>query len=615
MPISQPGATPTPSSSSTVIVETAQSPAEFLEALIRRRDALSRFKEVPSSRCGSPDCLDGESDSHTMQIAARTQRLREGVDTLLREAGGDPAAGQWAILIQLLTTTTSKAPRDHLRWVPGATGMRQRPKPGPSGWCMPDTEEEWFAWEEKRKKELEEVRRKEGKVTAQMTLKAQLKAKVQSKVKDWQKDLVPSSDIDELSIHSLLEDEPAPPPPTPAPSTRSLKSSLSASANPLGFKVIKRSATRNLIDAKIGKGRPPVRGFSAADASCSREPPAPSDPPQTRISALSEASFLPPSFPKELVTSTPNSKPPKRKPSPIGHTVHMPPSSPLTPLPSSLLPSMPPPASASVNSSSQPSLPSSPLKNKRPREPAQAGPSKKARIDQDVDMRPPASPPPVAVLAEAPLTPMKRGLPTLSELLSSSKCKPSSSSPKKQHTKIGSPHPLPERMAEPEPDSDVAEDVGEATVLAADDKPPSEMFEADDDDIPGFSRFDPPLTSAQAADAVVRPTARKVKADDESTRSHVAVQTSEPPKPVAPLTFIGLDDFVPPLTSTQKDGAGESQGDLFATDSQGLFGASQAAGVFYNSQFDVEACIDDGSRFMASDVDLYDRTPWPDDDE
>ncbi|KAJ7052587.1 hypothetical protein C8F01DRAFT_1170517 [Mycena amicta] len=118
--------------------------AYYLERLFDTHAALQRMDEVPSSRPTTPDTLKFKK---TLATAAKQA---------YQDAKGNPASGQWGILVNLLQTT---AVRGRYKYIETRDDVAP-PQPGPDGWPeIPATEEEWFAWE-KRYKEQRDLKAK-----------------------------------------------------------------------------------------------------------------------------------------------------------------------------------------------------------------------------------------------------------------------------------------------------------------------------------------------------------------------------------------------------------------------------------------------------------------------
>ncbi|PCH38506.1 hypothetical protein WOLCODRAFT_161628 [Wolfiporia cocos MD-104 SS10] len=313
------------------------------------------------------------------------------------------------------------------------------------------------------------------------------------------------------------------------------------------------------------------------DVAHSNEPEVAAGP--SRIDEMSEGSFLPPSFPTQLGTSTPrvNAHPAgiKHKPSPI-----LPRSLPSSPLssPTQIHPAyfqFETPTGASKKRAR--SLTTDPIGAVGM--PELSPPNKKARADADRESSSsapplPSTPSPLpqdlpsrslgnAKGLRVPTTPTRKDLPTLTELLASSR----RSRPR--------PRPPSRRAASRSSRASTREAAdGEADARAEADAPstPAQSREAS----PARTYFSSPASgSGSDADASPR------------YRAH---------SPMSPLFSQASGVFAPPFVSSQP-GAGGLLG----------LGAAQGGGAYfgmgYSSQFDVEGQVDRVSELLERDVD------------
>ncbi|KAJ7650407.1 hypothetical protein FB45DRAFT_779487 [Roridomyces roridus] len=184
----------------------------YLDSLAKTHLALNQLEEVPDSRPNSPD-------------PEAREELRTRVAKALHDAKGNPSSGKWGVVTRLLQTASSR-----YRYINTRTDVAP-PEPGPDGWPLLETEEEWFAWERKRKEEkaaLEEQRQEEMALEAQR--KEELDVEIQRKqqeerraetakrtaIESWQRSVtsdpeVPPEEIPPPSFPSQLETSTPPP--------------------------------------------------------------------------------------------------------------------------------------------------------------------------------------------------------------------------------------------------------------------------------------------------------------------------------------------------------------------------------------------------------------------
>ncbi|KAF8842640.1 hypothetical protein BDN67DRAFT_965529 [Paxillus ammoniavirescens] len=341
------------------------------------------------------DVLSPPSRSNSPAFDHRVQKLREAVQEIFDAAGGEPANGMWTHLSQMLKMGCVRG----RHW--SLPEYDQGPPEEDTEWILPDEEEEWFEWERKR----EEIRRLKGKMKASQQIPSvdssialdlrhsnyehsaalarsehpvlagsQIQVvspttllKAKEKVRNWQATMASDVPPDTASL-------------SPASTTVGAKKSVAVAkasgqqrSHSLGFPVVKRAVAPT--DGKPSKGhvgRPAVPGPSQNHGrpEGSRGFSNPRKPPVDRAAATEsdaigtvsskaplkaslvvhdmpkvtdfpETSYLPPSFPSHLETSTPlpqvkSAVPVRAKPPPI---LPLPPSS-----------STPPPSTPSVKS-------------------------------------------------------------------------------------------------------------------------------------------------------------------------------------------------------------------------------------------------------------------------
>ncbi|KAK0441287.1 hypothetical protein EV421DRAFT_1812453, partial [Armillaria borealis] len=381
-----------------------RSPSAYLDQLSQHHIALAGLEEIPASDCGSD--LDDDAQQ-------RVRVLHDRVIEALEYSNGDPADGKWSRLTELLRLGSTRAGK---RWI-GVRTDGEEATPGPGGFVLLDTEEEWFEWEKRR--------------AAEKLLK--------SKVENWQKDVVihadvPVDDAEPLpgraksrakSKDKTEVDSPAAKSSSKGASkvgssaTKAPKSRDPKDPSPLGFTVSKRSkvtdaakksspAPKDKSDDIYSTGNGDISMVSAAKAN---------------INDVSETAFFPPSFPTVLETSTPPDLG-RKKPPPI---VFVPSSSP----PSSPNANPPPlsttPEQSAIRRSESFQIPGLTLL-KRQHSTTPDRPSKHVRTEAPPSGSSDAmeASPLADVVARrqqtaVPTTPQKKPLPTLTELLASAK--------------------------------------------------------------------------------------------------------------------------------------------------------------------------------------------------
>ncbi|KAJ7227076.1 hypothetical protein GGX14DRAFT_628092 [Mycena pura] len=133
--------TPSSSDSTNHSSKPRPSATAYLDRLFETHVALSQMEEVPSSRPTTPDAAGRQ----------RVEILKKQVRQAFEDANGNPASGKWGTLVNLLQTGTAKGKYRYIDTKNDAVP----PQPGPDGWPpLAETEEEWFAWEKRRKEQL-----------------------------------------------------------------------------------------------------------------------------------------------------------------------------------------------------------------------------------------------------------------------------------------------------------------------------------------------------------------------------------------------------------------------------------------------------------------------------
>ncbi|KAK0493306.1 hypothetical protein EDD18DRAFT_1333707 [Armillaria luteobubalina] len=477
---------PFSSSMSSSVASGHRSPSAYLEQLSQHHIALAGLEEIPASDCGSD--LDDDAQQ-------RVRALHDRVVEALEYSNGDPADGKWSRLTELLRLSCTRGGKRYME----VRTDGEEATPGPGGFVLLDTEEEWFAWEKRRE--------------AEKSLK--------SRVENWQKDVVIHVDP------SLDETEPL-----PGQAKSRAKSKDKTEVDSPAAKSNSKSASKaGSSAAKVPKSHdlkdPSPLGFTVSkrskvtDAAKKRLSPAPKDKSdniyapdngdvsmvsaaKTNINDVSETAFFPPSFPTGLETSTPPDLG-RQKPQPIVFT------------PSSSSPSPnPPPLSTSPDRSAIPRSESFQIPGltllKRQHSMTPESPSKHLRTEpppSDSSDAMEASPLADVVARKqqmaVPTTPQKKPLPTLTQLLASAKKSPKGKG--RVFSKPRSPVKAPVPIVPEEPasvDLDIAMDVDVDLISPA--KSLSSIADEDSDDgdeggLPDFTydpgAFKPPFASTQ----------------------------------------------------------------------------------------------------------------------
>ncbi|KAK7032999.1 hypothetical protein R3P38DRAFT_2920084 [Favolaschia claudopus] len=348
-----------PSSSESTNPSSSHTP--YLQNLFHTHVALSQMKEVPA---------DPPDQSHIQRVDS----LRQQVLDAYKAANGNPASGKWGVLTTLLRTSTSKGKYRYIN----TTVDAEPPKPPPGGWPVIDTEEEWLAWERKRKQEkpLEDKKQQEEEFLKQ-------------KVQNWQRD-VDDSMPDASPIDDVPDSDASPP-------AKPKKKNVSAS----------------------GGSKPTAQNAAAGPSRLSNS--------RARTVGQVEEHFFPPSFPSNLDTSTP---PVRKKPFPVEI---VPSSSPLGSAglknstaaremsPVEEVPSSSPMSPKLSHAYGKSRLSESPLKRARSSSPTPITAPKRIRAAPPPGSRhTPAVPPPLKPASKAPITPPRNALPKLEDLIAAS---------------------------------------------------------------------------------------------------------------------------------------------------------------------------------------------------
>ncbi|KAI0333068.1 hypothetical protein GY45DRAFT_1359810 [Cubamyces sp. BRFM 1775] len=634
----------TPSASSMSVPETR------LSKLVNRMN--TNYISLPEELCAASRPSSPSSDE-------RIAEWKSQVSYALRVAGGDTTHPKWGHVSRI--TQLACTSRRYIGVAPGVRMGDGRPVTLDKKfeWALPETEERWKRYEKKWEMAVQGVKSTTKAKTSPAAAKTSKywpkrapeqqaasssrhppspsKAEVvRKKVEKWQAEVVTEAE----DVQAVYE--------TVNPQGDKGKGKAKSTHPPgekvqtsLGFRVVKRSS---VTDAKGGrsaasKPKPPSPARSphrpdpdteSTHATKAAEPPnhcgGDGDVPMLSqdhndlplITEVPELSFLPPSFPSQLKTSTPPLNYRRHKPAPIV-PCSPPPSSPQSPYSSgSFDPSHPQPRIPLPESSNPPAVSPVPRPPKRARTPDSSGedgmdvspqsprskapPSKRARADPFLEQEPissgpqpvpPSTPPLSTSPAKAPVTPVSRGkglgnakglpvpttpdrqpLPTLTELLASSRrSKPRPRPPSRKHTPQSQAGGSTNKAGHARRQVEVET---ELTGVAEDSEPePS----------PTKTYFSSPASGSSDSASIVH-------------RS-----------PVSPLFTQNPGAFVPAFVSSQRPSANDddpfvgvrSQG---PSQGQGLMrGSSGFFGMGYNSQFDVEGQVDRVSELLERDVD------------
>ncbi|KAJ7170575.1 hypothetical protein C8R43DRAFT_979895 [Mycena crocata] len=562
-----------------------QQPSNHMEKLFHTHVALNQMEEVPDSRPNTPHKVDVE----------RVERLKKQVVEAFAAANGNPSSGKWGIITNLLQTGTAQAKYRYLETDTNAVP----PTPGPEGWILAETEEEWFEWERKRN-EAKLVTRDRQRTEEQL---------LKEKVETWKRD-VHSDPLDVIPLPSLDD-------PNGEPTSIGNRAQLTKIA-PLG-------------DVK------PLSKVGSASKSRARS-----------IAELPETAFLPPSFPNHLETSTPPAAARRYKPSPIEL---VPSSSPISPSKRRLSvsppvriksPTSPPKFSSAedVPSSSPLSSPpknsrvygrprpsESPLKRRRSssptpnlvkkNRPSSPGPASSSAL--------PTPPPLVKAAFSTPFTPTRNGLPRLEDLVAASAQKQKSKTKSKEREKqkvkgkakaVHSSKPKAEPTSPPSlgsQSSQIQEAQEQFDLDPAEAKRRLDIEEAIDgieQDVMNWG----PVDKMPEYGATSPSKSLSSIADSNSLESHNGVPD-----------FSNDAVFEPQGASTQPMGHlanGESQSTGLGTTQRSGRGYGQPVDLFpmrYESQMDVESNMQGVEQLLNEDVGRFTTSPWmgagPDDDE
>ncbi|KAM5542027.1 hypothetical protein V8D89_004337 [Ganoderma adspersum] len=647
-------------------------PEISLNELVSRRHA--NFTALPEELCPASRPSSPTSDD-------RIFALRNRISGLVNLAGGDPANPKWgnvSRLAHLACTSRGYKPME----ISVRIGDGRKVSVGKGfKWELPETEEEWVAyerrWEEAVAEETKKRVRAKDAAKAKDVAKASKTSKyfkpsaepdpsprpsskaevIREKVERWQAQVVSVVAVQDVPTSQEMTEAPL------AVSVEKVKAKEKGAKvqASLGFPVVKRASTSSGKGGSGASSRPKVSLTARVPTPPSDEPmpSAPKEvpepmardipaPPQetaeqavvAQITEVPELSFLPPSFPSQLQTSTPPLNDKRRKPQPIA-PCSPPPTSPLSA--KSFDAARPKPQDAQQASSSQSLV--SPIRKPQKRgrngsispdddrmdisqSPAatRSPLAKRARTDMAPQAAvqepassgsapaPPSTPPPISSLPTAPVTPVSRRkglgnakgipvpttpnsnpLPNLTDLLATSRrSKPRPRPPSRKST----PHSR-------------ARSRGSDEALDRDTDLPAVAEDEDErgrEPSPTKTYFSSPASGSSGSPGSV---------------------AQRPASPVSPLGFTQHPSaFAPRFASSQRPlplGTGEDPFLAAPTapvalpqtrgDGGLMRGSSGFFGMGYSSQFDVEGHVEQVSELLSHDVDFDGWLRDPDEDE
>ncbi|KAI0344946.1 hypothetical protein BDW22DRAFT_1353766 [Trametopsis cervina] len=533
---------------------------------------------------GLPEELSPPSRSPSPTSRSRSMTFRAKVAEVVAEAG-TPANPSWVHVSRSLRMACTS--RIYRGGVPQGVriGEKRKIEHGNYEWVLPDTEEQWEQGEEKWERRFSS----EGKASKYWPPVSPSKAElVRSKVRAWQATVVPV--VADVQAGAA------------AASSIALEKSNDAGPSqlrqsPIMFPVVKHPA--NATNAKSEKIRgTPVKDVSVPESRLQDRHRSPS-PAAARIAEVSETPFLPPSFPPQLATSTPMpfdkakvTHKARAKPRPIlplKPSDSSPSSSPR--LPNSAINRIPVPLDTSLRSQSAGRSSPIPRGKRSPLPPPRRSPSHQPVNDEPVSKKPRTSPDPFVESRVSPLqlthprpttpprtpsprileglgnargppvTPEQNGLPTLTDLLASSRRsrpRPRPPSRKNRHSSVGT------------------HETGEN---------PSAH---------GAREPSPAPTATSRARTVFSSPASGSSDSPQSLRAR-------PRSPVSPLF---PSTFAPPFTSTQHGVGAAGFGAMAASQHALTRGNGGTFGMGYSSQYDIEGQVGMVSDILERDVDF-----------
>ncbi|KAF7791038.1 hypothetical protein EIP86_001998 [Pleurotus ostreatoroseus] len=566
---------------------------------------FERLEEAHKKLVGIPDELSSE---RTPMSEENVKFIEERVVEAVRHAKYDTSSTKWTHVTRALRMACTS--RQYFGVGKGVImGQRQEILSGDYRWVLPENAAGWEECQKKWEKRSLKPPSTEGRTSkffakeippgaSASRLLPSKAEELRDKVAKWQAKMI------SVSVESTPE--PMAAEPIAATVANGKEKDADSRQPPLTFPATKHTAIvassskpQNLHDHPKEKAAVIVSAQSAPAPSKEEATSVPVSTPDAntmQIADVSEMLYLPPSFPTQLVTSTPpgeRSKPVREKPPPIPRASPSPPlGSP--PLPKSPLERIRVPLEPS---SSLPHLSSSPPRHltKRPRpitppadndisSPSRLSAPKKARTEaaervSSNPLPPSSTPPPSDSPLETPpsiptgkglgnakglpipVTPLKQNLPTLTELLASSRrSKPRPRPPSRKSKSRGA---TPAAGAARQDALPVLEETREVSP------------------VPSAPRT---LLSSPASG---------------SSSSSPHSERSRSRSPASPLFTQNVAAFAPPFMSTQAGALNPHEAALV----NGRTG-SGFIGVGYSSQFDVEGQVGMVSDLLERDVDF-----------
>ncbi|KAI0074698.1 hypothetical protein K474DRAFT_1773814 [Panus rudis PR-1116 ss-1] len=630
--------------------ETQEVSPTLTERLSRAYNLLASLPEelAPNSCPPSP---------HTQSKSEeRIDQLRETILDAVTNANAEPANPKWTHVTRLVQMASTS--RGYVGCAPGVRMGDMTPVEAEGFDCaFPATEQEWSEcekkWEKcnKRKGKGREEPRSSKYFADKHSVSNQKAISVRQKVEIWQAKLVieetqsqqsrnPNADV-RAGVGSAHGDL----------GSQAKGASTSKRQSPLSFPVVKHAANHG--------SKPAPRYPSSSPIDANAEAPRTAEPPIVKqvdrsslepgaaqkapgISDVSEMSYVPPSFPSHLQTSTPLDQPkPKspnqrEKPPPIYPQIFLPSSPVSLPFTHSsdfnpahpqrterqppvelssphrsprrvqkrARPLTPPDGDEDDPSIARPQATTSPLRKKaRPDEerPAELEPVSSAPAPPPSTPPLPMTPPTSRLKSPLPLprshskdlgnakglpvptTPERKQLPTLTELLASSRR--SKPRPRPPSRKSRSNTTTPQRPTRDDP------------AVPESDKPALPALYEDPEPSPAKTYFSSPASGSSSS-------------SQSSPRSPLLHRQQRHGSPTSPLLPGGkLRRFAPQFTSTQQQPGGPASAfpDAGATQTQtGLLPPTGSGffGMGYSSQFDVDGQVDRVSELLERDVDF-----------
>ncbi|CAL1703128.1 unnamed protein product [Somion occarium] len=628
----------------------------YTEQLSRAHEQLA---SLPTELC-PPSC------PPSPHFESHAELIRERILEAINVSGGESSNPKWGHVTRLVRMGCTS--RGYRGAAPGVrVGSTSAVEVHGYQWTLPETEEEWKECEKRWKKCSRVIVGKDREMISKywpqdaaprpnlsqaMANGEQTKSKsqrVREKVESWQAKL----------IH-LVDETPSQTPPldvVPEPNGQKEVTLEAPKQSSLEFPVVKRLVGHGMkprpehvvpsIDPKLPTASPMDVEISSPAADAAKPPDQLASEPMAEqkaagISDIPEMSFLPPSFPTYLQTSTPHesrlkAKPPasREKPPPIYPRLFL-----------SSSPGSPPFTRSSEFDPAQPrrklnvlvapfsSSPTLSLRNaqkrQRPLTPRDEDddpfisrpnvpPSKKQKLDEHPE------PDPVldhAPISSAPLPPSTPPLPPATPPLSRSK----TPSPRTQSKDLGNARGLPipstpDRKALPT----LTELLASSRRSRPRPRPPSRKLKsapstpsrhgpritkpfavADRDDVEEEEKDVLPMIIENPRSPSPVRTYFSSPASGSSESTPQSIRQKRLGSPVSPLASpaLKMGRFVPAFVSTQKFGGPVFGAGIESQTQTGLVPPAAGGFMGFNSQFDVDGRIDQVSEFLERDVDF-----------